>query len=175
MDADDTQADEILSDGWIEAHNLRVEAFRAEHLPRIEALTDDECRRICDRWDEASWDMSAARLAREFRDELGMTWPDDCADAIGLMLVPAVLRRLDRYDDDFRPWPEPQDMGPIADGRLWYLPATHRFRVELTDLSAEFEATYRPRFGVDSTDMDQAYAAYEGLASANGGVDGKSG
>lgn len=158
----------FLSPARIAEHNAEVAAFRAEHYPRIEALTDDECRRIYERWTAPGVDMAANRLALEFRDDLGMTWPETHAVAIGIKMVQTVLERLDKHDPDFRPSPEPQDMGNIGDAVLRYLPETHRFRVELGGLSEEFPATYAPRFGVDASDMRFAREVAERLSSAAG-------
>lgn len=152
--AEDVQtAPEFLNDDWIEAHNKRVAAFRKEHFPRIHALTDEECKRVYARWTDPTVDMAANRLALEFRDEFGMTWPQDHAIGVGIELIQTVLVRLDKYDPDFRPRPEPMEMGQIGEAQLWYLPAEGKFRVELGDVSEEFRAIHSPKFGVDIDDM----------------------
>jgi hypothetical protein len=77
-----TETESVLTPEWIDAHNAKVAAFRAEHFPRIEALSEEECERVYRRWTTPGIGMSANRLALEFRDELGMTWQDSEAVAI---------------------------------------------------------------------------------------------
>ncbi|MCS4089227.1 hypothetical protein [Rhizobium sp. BK176] len=161
------ETESVLMPEWIDAHNAKVAAFRAEHFPRIEALTDEECGRVYSRWATPGVGMSADRLALEFRSELGMTWPDSEAVAIGMKLVHAVLVRLDKYDPDFRPAPEPQFITNLDDAALWYLPTSNRFRVDLEDRSAEFRATNDPKFGIDSADLETAYTVLEELQGVN--------
>ncbi len=107
--------------------------------------------------------MAANKIALEFRKELGMTWPEDHAIGIGMKLIHTVLVRLDKYDPDFRPRPEPQYISAVEEGELWFLPASGLLRVELGDLSAEFRPTYAPKFGVDAADMETAYEALDRL------------
>nr|WP_250807442.1 hypothetical protein [Neorhizobium tomejilense] len=152
-----------LSREWIDEHNARVLAFRAEHYPRIEALTDEECRRIYARWTTLDEHMAANKIALEFREELGMTWPDENAVGIGMKMIHTVLVRLDEYDPDFRPRPEPEFICELGDGSLWYLPAASRLRVRLGDRHEDFRPTHAPRFGVDPSDMAAAYEALERL------------
>jgi hypothetical protein len=161
-----TQTESVLTPEWVAAHNAKVEAFRAEHFPRIEALTDDECERIYKRWTTPGLSLSANRLALEFRGELGMTWQDSEAVAIGLKLVHSILVRLDKYDPDFRPAPEPQFIADIEDASLWYVPISSQFRVELDDSSEEFLATHDPKFGIDGADLEGAYRVLEELRVA---------
>lgn len=146
----------VLTDDWIERHNKEVRAFRAKHFPRIKALTDDECRRIYERWTTPGINMTANLIALEFRDELGMTWEKSHAVGIGMEMIREVLVRLDEYDPDFRPRPEPQLISQVGDSSLYYLPATHMFRVEVGNKAEEFRATHAPRFGVDVADLAMA-------------------
>lgn len=161
----------VLSREWIDEHNARVRAFRKEHYPRIEALTDEECRRIYARWTTPDEHMAANKIALEFRDQLGMTWPEESAVGIGMKLVHTVLVRLDEYDPDFRPRPEPEFIGDIGDGSLWYLPAASRLRVVLGDHHEDFRPTHAPKFGVDSSDMAVAYEVLERLEKLDAAPD----
>lgn len=139
----------------INAHNTKVAAFRAAHHPRLDALTDDECRRIHQWW--TSRQTAANRLALEFREELGGTWPDDAAVAIGIKMLAVVLERLDEYDADFRPRPEPVLVREYpGGGKVWYLPAEHRCRVVYHRLQETFRPDWNPRFGLDVVDDERA-------------------
>jgi hypothetical protein len=141
----------------IAEHNARVEAFRVEHYPRIEAMSDAECRRIYKRWTTPHEDMNAEKLAREFKAELGGAWPDSHGIGIGIKILHVVLERLDEYDDDFRPCPDPVLMEKnFHGGRIWYLPAEGRCRVEYDGRHETFRPGWNPRFGLDVLDRKTA-------------------
>jgi hypothetical protein len=159
-----------LSKEDIDEHNARVLAFRAEHYPRIYALTDDECRRVYARWTNPDEHMAANKIALEFRDELGMTWPEEHAIGIGMTLIHTVLVRLDKYDPDFRPRPKPEFICRLGDGTLSYLPEVSRLRVQLGDLHEDFRPVHAPRFGVEQSDMATAFEVLEKLIRLNAGA-----
>jgi hypothetical protein len=58
-------------------------------------------------------------------------------------------------------------MGAIGGGRLWYLPAKGRYRVEVGKRREEFRAAHVPRFGIDSSDRATAAAIADRLAAAS--------
>jgi hypothetical protein len=141
----------------IAEHNARVEAFRAEHHPRIEAMTDALCRRIYKRWTTRGEDMNAEKIAREFKGDLGGTWRDSHEIGIGIKIVHVVLERLEKFDDDFRPRSEPVLLEKnFHGGRLWYLPAEGRCRVEYDGRHETFRPDWNPRFGLDIVDQETA-------------------
>ncbi|WP_327211286.1 hypothetical protein [Rhizobium leguminosarum] len=152
----------------ITEHNARVEAFRAEHHPLIDAMSDALCRRIYMRWTAPGEDMNAEKLALEFKDELQGTWPDSHGIGIGIKMLHVVLERLDKYDADFRPRPEPVLMEKnFHGGRIWYLPAEGRCRVEYDGRHETFRPDWNPRFGLDVVDQE---TALEILARLKGSI-----
>ncbi|MBY3433657.1 hypothetical protein HFN89_05790 [Rhizobium laguerreae] len=102
-------ADQMTASEFIAGHNAWIEAFKSEYLPRIKALTDEECARVYERWAEPGMRMSPDRIALEFRHEFGMTWPESHALGIGIELIRTVLARLDRFDPDYRTQRSPDD------------------------------------------------------------------
>lgn len=154
----------------IAAHNASVYAFRAEHYPRLEAMTDEECRSVYARWTSPHEVTSAKRIAIEFRERLGGTWPTTYSAAIGIKMLHVTLERLDKYDPDFRPDPTPELLEEGLDGAsVWYLPADGRCRVEYQGRSKEFRPCWNPRFGLDVGDRKQALEIIARLKSRNDG------
>lgn len=143
----------------IARHNAGVHAFRAEHYPRLEAMTDEECRAVYARWTSPNEVTSANRIALEFRERLGGTWPLTHAVAIGIKMLHVTLERLDKYDPDFRPDPTPELLEEDLDGAsVWYQPADGQCRVEYEGRSEEFRPCWNPRFRLDVCDREQALA-----------------
>lgn len=143
---------------FIEEHNRKVLEFWTVQLPKIKAITDDQCREIFDLWADK---LACNRLALEWRERLGMTFEDQYAVGIGIKIWREVLERLDEYDEDFRPRPSDLSgagelMGEFDGATLHYSSGRHEYRVTLGDLSETFPAGYVPRFGIDVVDLQMA-------------------
>ncbi|NTF17810.1 hypothetical protein G6L37_05305 [Agrobacterium rubi] len=54
-------------------------------------------------------------------------------------------------------------MGVFEGATLLYLPALHRYRVELGDLNEEWIAVWEPAFGMDVADVQMAEEALDRL------------
>lgn len=156
-----TLIDGTLNPAWVEDHNAKVEAFRAELAPLIEAMTVKQCRAVCRAAGKEGLAMN--RIGERFREPLNGKWPDESHVAAGMAIYRHALERLDKYDDDFRPRPRRLHMGSVEGGEIYFLTADYQYEVVVGDRTERFRPSWNPRFGMDVFDQMAAAEIATGL------------
>lgn len=170
-DEETTDGMSVLTPEAIIRHNERIRAWVTPIKQAAENMPVETCE-ACIRFMSAPG-TAAGFLGTLLRGRLEASWDADQDVAAGMRIYCIALERLDKYDVDFRPRPDPVEMlsSTTADGMsmtVFYLPQPDEFQVVLSRgdscLKETFPAGYRPTFGMEVSDHAQATAIAERLA-----------
>lgn len=180
-DGDGPEVDFFSAEG-IARHNASVAAFAKPIKLAAEAMALETCE-ACVRF-MSTPGTAANVLGAVLRGRIGADWEPSSDVGAGILVYGIVLKRLDRFDADFRPRPEPVEVirSGTSDGSgislvVRHLPASGEFEVVVeragASLSERFPALRRPTYGMEVSDHAHAMAIAERLAErieADGGA-----